>query len=55
LVDDVLYTYGGVGSLFDNLCPGVHQQLCNPDPLLLGLAAAGRQGGALVGALIGGW
>jgi MFS family permease len=27
----------------------------NPDPLLLGLAAAGTQGGALVGALIGGW
>jgi MFS family permease len=26
-----------------------------PDPLLLGLAAAGTQGGALVGALIGGW
>src|ERR1700733_15950692 len=27
----------------------------NPDPLLLGLAAAGTQGGALFGALIGGW
>src|SRR6202161_1882034 len=27
----------------------------NPDPLLLGLAAAGTQGGALVGALVGGW
>src|SRR5271155_705020 len=27
----------------------------NPDPLLLGLAAAGTQGGAMVGALIGGW
>jgi MFS family permease len=27
----------------------------NPDPLLLGLAAAGTQGGALMGALIGGW
>lgn len=27
----------------------------NPDPLMLGLAAAGTQGGALVGALIGGW
>jgi MFS family permease len=26
-----------------------------PDPLLLGLAAAGTQGGALVGALLGGW
>lgn len=26
-----------------------------PDPFLLGLAAAGTQGGALVGALIGGW
>src|SRR5947199_5648445 len=26
-----------------------------PDPLLLGLAAAGTQGGALIGALIGGW
>jgi hypothetical protein len=25
----------------------------NPDPLLLGLAAAGTQGGALVGALVG--
>ena len=27
----------------------------HPDPLLLGLAAAGTQGGALAGALIGGW
>jgi MFS family permease len=27
----------------------------NPDPFMLGLAAAGTQGGALVGALIGGW
>src|SRR3954447_10545154 len=27
----------------------------NPDPLLLGLAAAGTQGGALIEALIGGW
>lgn len=27
----------------------------NPDPLMLGLAAAGTQGGALVGALLGGW
>jgi MFS family permease len=27
----------------------------NPDPLLLGLAAAGTQGGAMVGALLGGW
>jgi MFS family permease len=26
-----------------------------PNPLLLGLAAAGTQGGALIGALIGGW
>lgn len=26
-----------------------------PDPFLLGLAAAGTQGGALIGALIGGW
>lgn len=31
------------------------KQLYNPDPLLLGLAAAGTQGGALIGALIGGW
>jgi MFS family permease len=31
------------------------KQQFNPDPLLLGLAAAGTQGGALVGALIGGW
>src|SRR5260370_10872350 len=28
---------------------------CPPDPFLLGLAAAGTQGGALIGALIGGW
>ncbi len=27
----------------------------NPDPLMLGLAAAGTQGGALIGAMIGGW
>ena len=27
----------------------------NPDPFMLGLAAAATQGGALVGALIGGW
>jgi len=27
----------------------------HPDPLLLGLAAAGTQGGALVGAMLGGW
>ena len=27
----------------------------HPDPLLLGLAAAGTQGGALVGAILGGW
>ena len=27
----------------------------NPEPWLLGLAAAGTQGGALIGALIGGW
>src|ERR1700736_1076185 len=27
----------------------------HPDPLLLGLAAAGTQGGALMGALLGGW
>src|ERR1700691_2729556 len=27
----------------------------NPEPWLLGLAAAGTQGGAVVGALIGGW
>jgi MFS family permease len=27
----------------------------HPDPLLLGLAAAGTQGGALIGALLGGW
>ncbi|GGF46985.1 MFS transporter [Aliidongia dinghuensis] len=27
----------------------------NPDPLLLGLAAAGTQGGALAGAILGGW
>src|ERR1035438_6277178 len=27
----------------------------HPDPFMLGLAAAGTQGGALVGALLGGW
>ena len=27
----------------------------NPDPLMLGLAAAGTQGGAIIGALLGGW
>src|ERR1700688_2149486 len=27
----------------------------HPDPLLLGLAAAGTQGGALIGPLFGGW
>ena len=27
----------------------------HPDPLLLGLAAAGTQGGALIGAVLGGW
>jgi MFS family permease len=27
----------------------------HPDPLLLGLAAAGTQGGALIGAMLGGW
>jgi MFS family permease len=27
----------------------------HPDPIMLGLAAAGTQGGALIGALIGGW
>jgi len=27
----------------------------NPDPFVLGLAAAGTQGGALIGALLGGW
>src|SRR3978361_126573 len=27
----------------------------HPDPFLLGLAAAGTQGGALIGALLGGW
>jgi MFS family permease len=27
----------------------------HPDPLLLGLAAAGTQGGAMIGALLGGW
>src|SRR5215475_2365296 len=31
------------------------KQQFNPDPLLLGLAAAGTQGGALIGALLGGW
>lgn len=30
-------------------------QQYHPDPLLLGLAAAGTQGGAVIGALIGGW
>ena len=27
----------------------------HPDPLLLGLAGAGTQGGAVIGALLGGW
>ena len=27
----------------------------HPDPLMLGLAAAGTQGGAVIGALLGGW
>jgi MFS family permease len=31
------------------------RQQYNPDPFMLGLAAAATQGGALVGALIGGW
>ncbi len=31
------------------------RQQYHPDPLLLGLAAAGTQGGALIGALLGGW
>ncbi|MEJ1978318.1 MAG: MFS transporter [Acetobacteraceae bacterium] len=31
------------------------RQQYNPDPLLLGLAAAGTQGGALIGAILGGW
>jgi MFS family permease len=31
------------------------KQQYNPDPFLLGLAGAGTQGGAVVGALIGGW
>jgi MFS family permease len=31
------------------------KQQYNPDPLLLGLAGAGTQGGAVIGALIGGW
>ena len=31
------------------------RQQFHPNPLLLGLAAAGTQGGALVGALLGGW
>ena len=31
------------------------RQQYHPDPLLLGLAAAGTQGGALFGALLGGW
>ena len=32
----------------------INQQF-HPDPLLLGLAGAGTQGGALIGALLGGW
>lgn len=31
------------------------RELYHPDPLILGLAAAGTQGGALIGALLGGW
>ncbi len=31
------------------------QRIFHPSPLLLGLAAAGTQGGAVIGALIGGW
>ena len=31
------------------------KQQFEPDPLLLGLAAAGTQGGAVIGALFGGW
>ncbi|WP_092495226.1 MFS transporter [Faunimonas pinastri] len=31
------------------------RQLYHPDPLILGLAAAGTQGGALIGAMLGGW
>jgi MFS family permease len=31
------------------------RNLYHPDPFLLGLAAAGTQGGALIGALLGGW
>lgn len=31
------------------------KEIFNPSPALLGLAAAGTQGGALIGALIGGW
>jgi MFS family permease len=31
------------------------RDLYHPDPFLLGLAAAGTQGGALIGALVGGW
>ena len=31
------------------------RELYHPDPLLLGLAAAGTQGGAVIGALLGGW
>src|SRR5689334_3887154 len=27
----------------------------NPDPFMLGLAAAGTQGGAMIGAMLGGW
>jgi len=32
----------------------IHDQY-QPDPFMLGLAAAGTQGGAMIGALIGGW
>src|SRR6195952_5243556 len=31
------------------------RDLYHPDPLMLGLAAAGTQGGALIGAILGGW
>jgi MFS family permease len=31
------------------------KQQFSPDPLMLGLAAAGTQGGALFGAMVGGW
>src|SRR6202047_4271471 len=31
------------------------RELYHPDPFLLGLAAAGTQGGAVIGALLGGW